>query len=52
MHPVYMCASIEFKMLLGPGPRDDVTALALLRISAVGLKFGGMMHVRMKQIAS
>ena len=50
MHPIYMCASIEFKMLLGPGPGDDVTAL--LRISAVGLKFGGMMHVRVKQITS
>ena len=31
-----------------PGVRDDVTAL---RISATGLKFGGMVHSNMKQIA-
>ena len=36
---------------LGQGPSNDVTALNLLGISAIGLKFGGMVHSMMKQIA-
>ena len=36
---------------LGPGPRDDIAALTLLKISAIGLKFSGMMHSAMKQMA-
>ena len=34
---------------LGPGLRDDITTNSL-SISAIGLKFGGMMHSNMKQI--
>ena len=36
---------------LGPGPRDDIAALTLLKISAISLKFSGMMHSAMKQMA-
>ena len=36
--------------LFWPGLRDDVTALTL-RISGISLKFGGMLHSNMNQIA-
>ena len=40
-----------FHDLLGQGLRDDVTTLNSLRIWATDLKFGGVMHWAMKQIA-
>ena len=35
---------------LVPGLSNDVDPLTLLRISAIGLKFGRIMHSMMKQI--
>ena len=43
---------LNFQNRLRPGLRDDVTALSHLRISAIGLKFSGMMHSTMKQIST
>ena len=49
-YPIF-ARSIElwiFYNSLGPGPREDATALT---ISAMALKFGEMMHSIMKPIA-